>query len=357
MKKKQFFHKLKKLTIVFLMFLAVAFLGMTIKVSAFGDYNDYDYDTGGDWGDWGDSGDWDSGDWGDSGDWNSDYSSDDDIDEGILWVLIHLAIRRPEIGVPLLIIFLIVGVIKKTRKKAERRRDENDAPKNPGMRASSMMPEAATPRRQAPLKAKTMPDRTNEITEIIKETDPLFTTPDFISYVKDVYMDIQDAWCKRDLTPVRAVLHQNLYQRTQKQIDKKIADGIVNHLDRITVNNAYPTFYRRDEEYEYVTVYLVSQMIDYQVKEATGEIIYGDTTTRWTMCYLMTFMRSIDAKTVPAGNKDRGLTCPNCGAPLAGTSFGECAYCGSIVTTGAYDWVLSDFNVSRPETQDEGVVR
>ena len=350
MKKTKFFKMMKKIAVLILVLVTVLCFGMSTKVSAFGDYNDYDYDTGDDWGggnDWGGGG-WDSDDYGG----NSYSSGDDDTDLGLFLWLVTMIIKYPKFAIPLIIIFVIVQIVRKGKKKNNNQTLEQSAREIPDTPVRQ-----EPPRKQAPLKAKTMPDRTNEITEIIKETDPLFTTPDFISFVKDVYMDIQDAWCKRDLTPVRAVLHQNLYQRTQKQIDKKIADGIVNHLDRITVNNAYPTFYRRDEEYEYVTVYLVSQMIDYQVKEATGEVIYGDKSTRWTMCYLMTFMRSIDAKTDPAGRKDRGVVCPNCGAPLTGTSFGECAYCGTIVTTGAYDWVLSDFNVSRPETQDEGIVR
>ena len=51
----------------------------------------------------------------------------------------------------------------------------------------------------------------------------------------------------------------------------------------------------------------------------------------------------IGSLTKDAKDKEKGLVCPNCGAPLTGTSFGKCEYCGSIVTTGAYDWVLSAF--------------
>ena len=177
----------------------------------------------------------------------------------------------------------------------------------------------------------------------IKAKDPLFTAQDFLAFAGDVYMDIQSAWEKRDLTPVRAVLHQNLYQQTEKQIQKKIQDGVVNHLERISVNKSYLMSYHTDEKYEYLDVYLAASMIDYQVKEATGEILFGDKTTRWNMQYKMTFMRSVGSLTKDAKDKEKGLVCPNCGAPLTGTSFGKCEYCGSIVTTGAYDWVLSAF--------------
>ena len=35
------------------------------------------------------------------------------------------------------------------------------------------------------------------------------------------------------------------------------------------------------------------------------------------------------------------LYCPNCGAPTQVTIAGKCDYCGSIITTGEHDWVLS----------------
>ena len=36
--------------------------------------------------------------------------------------------------------------------------------------------------------------------------------------------------------------------------------------------------------------------------------------------------------------------CPNCGAPTEITSSGQCPYCGSVVTNGEHDWVLTDIH-------------
>ena len=48
-------------------------------------------------------------------------------------------------------------------------------------------------------------------------------------------------------------------------------------------------------------------------------------------------------------------TCPNCGAPLEISSSGVCEYCGSVVTTGQYSWVLTDFSGIRNDTVDDGI--
>lgn len=325
-----------RLGAVLLLFLFLV-SGMKIQANAgFGDFNDYD--SGSDW----DSG-WDS-DY--DSDWDYDWDDDDDYDwssSGSGSYRSSNASRQERIFSMLLMVIIVIFIFYRSQKRASRGSSRRTQPGQAG---------TASARTQQ----KVLPDRTTEISRVIRERDPLFTAPDFISFAKQVYVDIQDAWAKRDLEPVRAVLHQNLYQQTERQIQKKIADGIVNHLERISVNTAYLTSYRRDAQYEYLTIYLAASMIDYQVKEATGEVILGNKTTRWNMYYKMTFMRSNDSNTRSAKEKDKGFVCPNCGAPLTGTSFGKCEYCDSIVTTGIYDWVLSDFGVVKNDTRDDGIV-
>jgi rubrerythrin len=200
-----------------------------------------------------------------------------------------------------------------------------------------------------------LPDRTALIERIIKEHDPNFSANDFISFVKRVYIDIETAWCKRDMTPVRTLLHDNLYDATVKQVQAKIEQGVVYHYESMVVNTAYLTSYAKDGQFEYLTVYLNARRIDWQEDEKTGRILRGDKTTRWDLRYKMKFMRSAGVLTKEA---TAGLTeheCPNCGAPLEMTSSAKCPYCDSVITTGQYSWVLSDYGTVRNDTVDEGV--
>lgn len=308
------------------------------------DSNDYSYDSGGS--------DWGGSDWSSGSDW--DYSSSSyDYDSGgysssggsggfgLLSALLTMFGMSP--GIAIFIAIVIISNILRRRR-------------NSGSNLSSAQPRQETPvRRQAPLAHLNIPNRNDEIGRIITKRDPNFTVPDFLTFGKNVYMNIQDAWCKRDLEPVRAIFHQNLYERTMTQIQKKKEAGIIQHLERLTANEAYLTSYRRDANYEYVKMYMNSSMIDYQVDEKTGKVVYGDTTTRWTMRYELIFMRSVKAKTPAAGASEIGISCPNCGAPLKGTSFGKCIYCDSLVTTGLYNWVLSDFNAIKDSFHDDGI--
>ncbi len=200
-----------------------------------------------------------------------------------------------------------------------------------------------------------LPDRTQQIEGIIRTHDPDFSSFDFISFTKRVYIDIQTAWCKRDLTPVRVFLHDNLYDSTTRQIQAKIEQGVIYHYESMVVNTAYMTSYDKDSQFEYLTIYLNARMIDWQEDEKTGNILRGDKTTRWDMKYKMKFMRSLGIMTKDEKEDERGHNCPNCGAPLEMTSSGKCSYCDSVVTTGQYSWVLSDFGTVRNDTVDEGI--
>lgn len=200
-----------------------------------------------------------------------------------------------------------------------------------------------------------LPNRTEQIEGIIKQGDPNFSASDFITFTKQVYIDIENAWCKRDLTPVRPVMHENLYNTTAKQVQSKIDQGVVYHYESIAIDTAYLTSYERDSQFEYVTAYLTSRMIDYQVDEKTGNIIRGDKTTRWVQKYKMKFVRSLGVQTKTETGTMNGHNCPNCGAPLEISSSGVCEYCGSVVTTGQYTWVLTDFSGIRNDTTDDGI--
>ncbi|MBQ3841585.1 MAG: TIM44-like domain-containing protein [Ruminiclostridium sp.] len=207
--------------------------------------------------------------------------------------------------------------------------------------------------RQQPSRSRnkqvTVPNRNVEVRDAVRQSDPSFGYEPMIAFAQKTFVDVQNAWCARDLEPVRGIMHNNLYNTTMKQVQSKIDQHVTYHYENYTFKNVYLTSYVRDSEYEYVTVYLNTEYIDYQTNDDTGEIIRGDKTTMWKMRYLMKFMRSI------GGASDQPKFCPNCGAPLDISSSGKCEYCGSTVTTGSFDWLLSDFTTVRADTKDDGI--
>ena len=319
---------MKKKVISLIAALALVITAFCVGIAAF-DGNDYDYG-GSDWG----GSDYDS-DWGSSSNTYVYYGGGDDGDGGgFSFVAV------------VIVVIIIIFIISATRKN-----------KNSGGGNGAGTGAGTVRSGQGGGQGRNviLPDRTAQIEQIIKAYDPNFTASDFETFAKQVYMDIEDAWCKRDLTPVRPVMHDNLYNTTKKQVQSKIDQGVIYHYESIAINTAYLTSFAKDAQFEYLTMYLNARMIDYQTDEKTGNIIRGDRNTRWDMRYKMKFMRSVGILTKDESGKMNGNNCPNCGAPLEITSSGHCQYCGSEVTTGKYSWVLSDFTTIRNDTVDEGI--
>lgn len=307
---------MKKIIVTFIATITAALL-LCFSVSAF-DNNDYGggggYDFGG--GDYG--GGYDYG----GNDYDSSYSGDADPVSVI-------------IGIGIVVVIIIISTIGGNKKKS----GGGGTTRPSSMNGANVV----------------LPNRTEQIEGIIKQKDPNFSASDLITFTKQVYIDIENAWCKRDMTPVRPVMHENLYNTTCKQVQAKIEQGVIYHYESIAIDTAYLTSYERDSQFEYVTAYLTSRMIDYQVDEKTGKIIRGDKTTRWVQKYKMKFVRSLGVETKTETGKMTGHNCPNCGAPLEISSSGVCEYCGSVVTTGQYSWVLTDFSGIRNDTVDDGI--
>ena len=281
-----------------------------------GNYNDY---SGGS--------DWSSGsDWSGS-DWDSDYSSSSGgffIGGGSSWVW--------------LIVLIIISIAISTTKSKTRRRGR--APHA----AQQAMPQIT--------------DHTPEIERAILAVDPLFNKDTFLAWSKEVYVTLQQAWMKRDWAKIRPFEKEELFAQHQKLLQEYIEQGRINVMERINVNQAFLQKYERDPQYEYLTVYMQVRIRDYIIDEKTKKVLMGDPNNDCYMKYLLKFTRKNGVKTDPASAGKNIVACPHCGAPTQITSAGKCEYCGFIVTTGDYDWVLCDMQSVKPGVivDDRGVV-
>lgn len=307
----------QKIALALIVIFSAVFLFSGRKARAdFGDYSNYD--SGSNWSssDWDSGSNWSSSDWDSGSNWSSsDWDSSSDSGGSSFGEFV------------LVIIIIVIAVIYFKFK-------------NHGTPSASSS--VSAPVRQN----VTVPqNRTDELTAIIQQTDSAFSSTDFLAFVKSTFVQIQNAWSNQDLRPVAGLLHENLYQMTATQIERKKADGVVNHLERISVSQAYLIEFTSDERYENLFVYICAKMIDYQVRTATGELLCGNKTVPYTYHYKLRFTRTTGTKTVNTGfNPDEALHCPSCGAVVKGTAFGVCEYCGSTVTNNRYTWVLEDLS-------------
>ena len=297
--KHTFFKKLQRYLPFVL--LAVSLLACTL---AFGDVgNQNRYSSGG-------------GDWGGDGDWGA-----------IIGYLIGLFINDPVTGFIVLAILLVIVFLR--RKKAKKQASD---------------PNIINQRVQNQAQADITFDNSANVAAQIQAVDPAFSSDKFIGFAREVFMTIQAAWTAKDWKPIRPFESETLFNMHKQQLDEYIRLGKTNVIEKIGIKHCSLHEFRQDGDKEVLVVWLNAVMRDYVIDDATKKVLESDPNRDWFMKYEMVFNRKAGLKTDP-GRKGNSITnCPNCGAPTEVTSSGQCSYCGSVITNGEHDWVLTDIH-------------
>lgn len=298
--------KIRNMAIVLLSFIIIG-----IHTLSFADVGSFDrYDSGSSSSDWGSS----SSDWGSSSsswDWDDDYSSSSG--SGSFGV-----------GFGTVVFIIIIAIIISANSKKEKgQRNYNVAP---------------TPTRPMPTVDTS---KSHIYAEAIKKFDPNFSEEKMLSFAKDLFVKLQNAWTARDWEPMRPFETESLFEQHKAQVQGYIDTNRINVMDRIAVNYAALYNFRQEGDRDILEIALKSTMKDYIIDAKTKQLLEGSKTQDRTTVYKLTFERKTGVLTPEGTAKVKTTNCPNCGAPTEITSAGKCEYCGSVITTGANTWVLS----------------
>ena len=178
----------------------------------------------------------------------------------------------------------------------------------------------------------------------IQAIDPAFSADKFNGFAREVFMKIQEAWTTKDWKTIRPFESETLFNQHKQQLDEYIRLKKTNVVEKIAIKHCSLNSFQQDGDKEVLKVYLNAVMRDYVIDDETKQVLESDPNRDWYMKYEMVFNRKAGVKTDP-GKKGNTITnCPNCGAPTEITSSGQCAYCGSVITNGEHDWVLTDIH-------------
>jgi predicted lipid-binding transport protein (Tim44 family) len=255
-----------------------------------------------------------------------DYGGDGDL--GVLiGYLIGLFIDDPVTGMIVLAIILVILFLRK--KKAKKQASD---------------PSYINRQVENQVQADTTADYSAMVAARIQEIDPAFSADKFVGFAREVFMKIQEAWTTKDWKPIRPFESETLFNQHKQQLDEYIRLGKTNVVEKIGIKHCSLHSFQQDGDKEVLTVWLNAVMRDYVIEDATKKVLESDPNRDWYMKYEMVFNRKAGVKTDP-GRKGNSITnCPNCGAPTEVTSSGQCSYCGSVITNGEHDWVLTDIH-------------
>lgn len=175
----------------------------------------------------------------------------------------------------------------------------------------------------------------------LKQADPGFNEQIFKDKAQNAFFKIQEAWEKQDLQIARPFVSDPIIQRYATQIADLKSRGEKNVLENIVIGNIEIIDVTSDNSFNYIKTKIDASCADYTVN-AEGKMISGSKAPNGFSEY-WTFIRTVGSKT-DVNKQLKDNKCPNCGAPLEVNATGQCNYCKAVVSSGQYDWVLSEID-------------
>ena len=184
-------------------------------------------------------------------------------------------------------------------------------------------------------------------TSRVKYGDPNFDADAFASWVKEVYIQLQAAWTKKDWNLARSLESTSLYSQHSIQLEDHIRAKTTNVLEKVCVENVrIKDFYENPDGNDTLVVILSSTLRDYVIEDQSKRVIEGDPQEDLFTVYQMNFIRKHGSQT-ENNVQDEAVSdhCPNCGAPLKISAISKCDYCGAELTRSPNQWVLDTYDV------------
>lgn len=270
---------------------------------------------------------------------NDDSDGGGDGDIGLLIDLIYLAIRYPALGVPLLLLFVGYTVYRRSQ-------NGNGSTKKALDRMESQQRTAVS--------AADVHGWVNRL----KTKDPAFDLLGLFDKAKKLFVDVQGAWFRRDLTAVRPFLSDATQQRLSTQLKLLDRQGIRDAVADVQLLDLQIIGLEQSAWFETVHIRVKASIRDTDVPSTfTDEqaLAAAKKAPPEQFVEVWSFVRKPGVQTKAGEDLSQGK-CPNCGAPFTGGASNRCESCSAIVNSGNYDWVLSEITQGMEFVRnDEGV--
>ncbi len=172
-----------------------------------------------------------------------------------------------------------------------------------------------------------------------QSVDDTFSVYEFTERIAKMYVELQNGWQNKDLTPLRGYMTDTFYAQIDRQLSHLRSDGQTNIVTDIKVNSVVPSGWYVNGENDVIEVLISASIRDYIIDDKTDEVVKGNPKDVKMMEYRWTLVRPRGVKTADSGLHTE--VCPNCGAPLEINTAGRCEYCGSIIESKGTDWAIT----------------
>lgn len=156
----------------------------------------------------------------------------------------------------------------------------------------------------------------------------------------DNFVEIQNAWMNFDYNKLRELCTDELYNSYIAQLEiLKLKSGKNIMSDFREIRTEIFSI-RKVNGVLILDAFMKVEFYDYVINTVNNEVIRGNNSRKLTNNYILTYI--MDANYI----NENTTKCPNCTAPIAHITSGECEYCHSTIVKKSSKFVLSKKVVS-----------
>ena len=183
-----------------------------------------------------------------------------------------------------------------------------------------------------------------------QQLDENFDETELTSKLSNLYVQMQDCWQKKDITPIRPYCTDTFFTQMDNQLQRKKQQGQTNYIERIAVLSVNFRGWCQEGGNDVLVARLNTRIVDYTLDDKTGNLVSGSKDKEKFMVYEWDLVRTTGTKT----EKDKPMqtvNCPNCGAPVEINASAKCPYCGSVITLEEHGFALNAIRAISQETR------
>lgn len=220
--------------------------------------------------------------------------------DGDIGWLIYLVVRYPEIGIPLVVIFIAYKIYQSRNR--------------PQQNINSSQASSSKVRHQ---------NSVQHAVDMYKLVDENFSQTLFLDFSQHLYYQMHFWRGKSEYHNLKPYLHENVFHHEEKMARAGI------EVSELVIGAAYISDLQRSDKLDSITVRFEASYTETHAGHASR----FQTVDQWI------FVRQPGVKS-KGPDEMTGLHCPNCGSHLELTPTGACHNCGQVVQPGNQHWML-----------------
>ncbi len=159
-------------------------------------------------------------------------------------------------------------------------------------------------------------------------------------HLANLYVQMQDAWHKKDIRSLRPWFADAFYNQMDRQLDEFRKQRRTDYTEHIAVLDVNFAGYYQRGGMDYLVARIKTRIVSYVLDDRTGELVSGDMKREKFMEYEYELIRKSGVLTQAQGDGMQTAACPHCGAPLSVNASAQCEYCGSVITATNETWAI-----------------